>query len=285
MSSLIVERKTIELSEQRNKMIISGWGIEALQNSVVEKITYLSDKLKITGYIAYPKDSENGAKFPCIIWNRGGVGENGAIDEFTAKGMFGQMAAWGYVVFASMYRGNCGGEGTEDLGGEDVNDILNLIPLADEIPCANKNLWGIEGWSRGGMMTFMALTRNPVFKCAVFAGAISDLKEYTDKGSKTGAFFRKALGDEKFEAMIAQRSIINFVDKLPRKTAMLIMHGSNDDTVSPLQSIELSKKLLSVGMHHRFILFEGGNHHLSRHRKEVDKIRKAWYKKYLTEND
>lgn len=281
MNSQIIERKVIEQSEQRNKMIISGWGLETLENSIVEKITYFSDGLKIKGYIAYPKLNENNSKYPCIIWNRGGVGENGAIDPFTARGMFGQMASWGYVVFASMYRGNSGSEGTEDMGGEDVNDILNLIPLAEEFHCADTTLWGIEGWSRGGMMTYLALTRNPIFKCAVLSGAISDLRQYVSGGSKTGAFFKQILGPDEFEKMLYSRSVINFPEKLPKKTAMLIIHGSNDETVSPLQSIELTKKLLELGTHHRLVILEEGNHFLTRHRREVDRMRKAWYDRYL----
>jgi len=281
MKPEIVERKIIELTAQRNKMIVSGWGIETLENSVVEQITYISDGLKVKGYLAYPIKKDENTKYPCIIWNRGGVGENGAIDPFTARGMFGQMAAWGYVVFAPMYRGNSGGEGAEDLGGKDVNDILNLIPLADDIPGADTTLWGIEGWSRGGMMTYIALTKNPVFKCAVLSGAISDLREYVEGGSKTGAFFREALGPVEFEKILESRSIINFPQKLPKHTAMLIIHGGGDETVSPMQSINLSVKLLQLGVPHRLVILEEGNHFLTRHRREVDQMRKEWYKKYL----
>jgi len=281
MKSRIIERNIIELTEQRNKMIVSGWGKETLENSAVEKITYLSDGLRVTGYIAYPLNRPAGVKRPCIIWNRGGVGENGAIDQFTARGMFGQMASWGYVVFASMYRGNAGSEGKEDLGGNDVNDILNLIPLADEIECADPQSWGIEGWSRGGMMTFLALTRSPLFKCAVLSGAISNLKQYVESGSKTGEFFKRLLGPEEFDKMFESRSVINFVEKLPKKTAMLIIHGSGDETVSPMQSLSLSAKLLQSGIHHRLVILEEGNHFLTRHRREVDRMKKDWYKKYL----
>ena len=50
--SNIISREIIELSEQQNRMIISGWGNDALENSVVEKIFYSSDGLKVSGYIA-----------------------------------------------------------------------------------------------------------------------------------------------------------------------------------------------------------------------------------------
>ncbi len=107
--SRILERKEIVLDQTQSKMTASGWGQEVLDNTITEKITYLSDGLKVSGYISYPKD--NSKKYPCVIWNRGGIGNRGAIDSFTARGLFGQIASWGYVVFATQYRGNDGGEG------------------------------------------------------------------------------------------------------------------------------------------------------------------------------
>ena len=161
----IINREIIELSEQKQKMIVSGWGNHTLDKSIVEKITYVSDGLKVSGYIAFPKDDSK--KYPCIIWCRGGIGNAGAIDKFTARGIYGQLASWGYCVFASQYRGNDGGEGHDDFGGDDLNDVLNLIPLAQEIPQANNDVWGIEGWSRGGMMTYLTLTKTNLFKAAI----------------------------------------------------------------------------------------------------------------------
>jgi dipeptidyl aminopeptidase/acylaminoacyl peptidase len=72
--------------------------------------------------------------------------------------------------------GNDGGEGHDEFGGDDLNDITNLIPLADEIPQADNNTWGIEGWSRGGMMTYLTLTRNSLFKAAIVTGGIANLR-------------------------------------------------------------------------------------------------------------
>ena len=277
-TSRIVERKEIILNDSLTKMVISGWGSEAFENSVVEKITYLSDALKVKGYIAYPKDSSK--KYPCVIWNRGGAGSRGAIDEFTARGIYGQIASWGYCVFASQYRGNAGGEGNEELGGKDVNDILNLIPLADEIPLADKTKWGIEGWSRGGMMAYIALTKTEKFKCVVLVGAISDLKQNITDNPNGLKSYKEYLGEENLEQKITQRSAINFVDKLPH-IPYLILHGGSDDTVSPVQSKRIAKKFKELHINHKIVIFENGDHYLKNYRKEVDKLRKMWYEKYL----
>jgi dipeptidyl aminopeptidase/acylaminoacyl peptidase len=277
MSQKIIEREKIKLSPSQNQMVKSGWGDKTLNDTVVEKITYDSDDLKVKGYIAYPKKE---GKFPCIIWNRGGYYDKGAIDLFNARGIFGQIASWGYVVFATQYRGNAGGEGKESLGGEDVNDVLNLIPLAKEISKADLNLWGIEGWSRGGLMTFLALAENHNFKCAVLSGAISDLEKNVADNPNLKKIYGEMIGKKNLKENLAKRSAINFVNKLP-DIPYLLMHGSSDETISPLQSIDLAKKFQEKKLNYRLVIFEGGDHFLKSHRKEVDSLRKSWFDKYL----
>jgi dipeptidyl aminopeptidase/acylaminoacyl peptidase len=281
--SLIIKRELINLTPLQEKMIISGWGKEAFENSIVEKIVYLSDGLKIHGFIAHPANLKD-TKFPCVIWNRGGVGQSGAIDDFNARGIFGQLASWGYVALASQYRGNAGSEGMDEFGGGDVNDVLSLIPLASEIPEADTKIWGIEGWSRGGMMTYLALTRNHNFKAAVVSGAISNLNCEADDSPFSKLFNKEIIGFELssgFKKKCFERSIINFPDKLSKHTPILILHGTNDERVSPDNSIELSKKLIENKIHFRLVLLEGGDHFLKKHRKEVDEMRRNWFKKYL----
>jgi dipeptidyl aminopeptidase/acylaminoacyl peptidase len=260
-------------------MLISGWGKDVYENTVVEKIAYLSDGLKIKGYLAYPRENK-GKKFPCIIWNRGGYENKGAIDKFSARGMYGLIASWGYVVFASQYRGNAGSEGKEELGGNDVNDILNLIPLADELPFADKNKWGIEGWSRGGMMTYFTLLKNSNFRCAVLVGAISDFKDYVITSDNRNSIYKKIIGEEDFEKKLEERTIINFVDKLP-KIPYLLMHGKGDETIPVEQTIEIAKKFDELDFNYELKLFEEGDHYLKKHRKEVDELRRMWFDKYL----
>ena len=212
MNSRIVIREIIQLNASQTRMIISGWGEEVVNSTTVERITYLSDGLKVKGYIAYPNNTDK--KYPCIIWNRGGYRESGAIDSFTARGIYGQLASWGYVVFASQYRGNAGSEGKEELGGADINDILNLIPLADEIENADKNNWGIEGWSRGGMMTYLTLKENKNFKCAILSGAISNLEWNANDNSSLEKTYKDIIGNKDlkteltkaFSALFCERS-------------------------------------------------------------------------------
>lgn len=280
--SRILQRQFIELNEYQNKMTVSGWGKDVIDKTVVEKITYLSDGFKVSGYIAYPKDDSK--KYPCVIWCRGGIGNAGAIDKFTARRIYGQIASWGYCVFASQYRGNDGGEGHDDFGGDDLNDVLNLVPLADEIPQANNDVWGIEGWSRGGMMTYLTLTRTNIFKAAIVLGGIANLRCNSDESKFMRRLYEHTMGrygEEEFRTKCETRSIVNFPEKLSNTTPLLIIHGNADERVLPHDSIDLSYKLLDFNIPYRLVMLEGGDHFMKSHRKEVDEMRKSWLDRYL----
>ena len=284
MLSKIIERRFVELNPTQQKMIKSGWGNESIDNTIVENITYLSDGLKVKGYIAYPKDQSK--KYPCIIWCRGGIGNAGAIDEFNASGIFGQIASWGYVVFASQYRGNAGGDGKDEFGGSDVNDVLNLISLADEIDCADKSCWGIEGWSRGGMMTYLTLTRTDIFKAAIVIGGIANLRCNSEESKFMKRLYEITMGKsetENFKQSCESRSIINYPDKLAKSTPLLLLHGTADDRVLVHDSIDLAEKLKELNHPHELVLYENGDHFLKSHRKDINEKRKEWLKKYLSD--
>lgn len=281
MLSKIISREKINLTNTQIKMIESGWGVEVITKTIVEKITYLSDGLKVKGYMAYPIDQTK--KYPCIIWCRGGYGNAGSINEFNAAGIFGQIASWGYVVFASQYRGNYGGEGKDEFGGADVNDVLNLIPLADEIKFADSQNWGIEGWSRGGMMTYLTLTRTDIFKCAIVIGGIANLKCNADESKFMHNLYESFLGhnEENIRQFCADRSIIIFPEKLSSTTPILLLHGTKDDRVLVHDSIDLANKLNKLNRPHKLILYENGDHFLKTDRIDVNEKRKDWFKTYL----
>ncbi len=282
MQSKIIERDPLQLKSTQIKMIKSGWGSSSVDDVTIEKITYDSGGLNVKGYIAYPNDESK--KYPCVIWCRGGIGNAGAIDAFNAQGIFGQLASWGYVVFSTQYRGNAGGDGKDQFGGEDINDVLNLIPLAEEIPQANTDIWGIEGWSRGGMMTYLTLTKTDIFKAAVVTGGIANLRCSSDESRFMRKLYQVTMGEYgsgDFNSRCESRSIINFADKLPKSTPILLMHGTADNRVFPHDSLDLSFKLLEYEIPFRLLMLENGDHFLKAHRKEVDANRKMWFEKYL----
>ncbi len=282
MNSKIVERRKLNLDNKQLNLIKSGWSVKAVENVVVEKIIYVSDGLRVSGYIAYPKDDSQ--KYPSIIWCRGGLGELGIIDEFNAQGIFGTIASWGYVVFATQYRGNDGGEGFDEFGGGDLNDVLNLIPLAKEIPIADENNWGIEGWSRGGMMTYFALMKTGIFKAAISIGGVANLRCNEKKSKFVTKLVERIYGkisEERYRLLCENRSALNFAEKINSETPLMLIHGTADDRVPVEDSIEMTRRLLGFKKNVRLVLLENGTHFLRNHKNELNWLRKNWYDKYL----
>ena len=247
----------------------------------VRSITYLSDGLKVKGYLAVPKE---GKKLPCVIYNRGGNRSFGAIDDDEAVYELGRIATWGYVVAASQYRGNAGGEGREEFGGADVDDVLNLIPLLKSLPQADTSRIGMYGWSRGGMMTYLALTRTDRIAAAVIGGGSSDLfdgmKQRPDMEKYVYAQLIPNYAKNK-EAALAARSAIRWPEKINKKTPLLLLHGSADWRVDPTEALAMVSALYKSKQPFRFVFFEGGDHGLTEYQGEVNRLTKDWLDRYV----
>src|ERR1044071_10354303 len=131
-------------------------------------IKYMSDGLKVAGYIWKPKNATD--KLPLIIFNRGGNGEFGKALPWQNIWRF---ALDGFVVIATQLRGSDGGDGKDEFGGADVDDVLNVIPLAASLGVADMRNVFLLGWSRGGMETTIALKRGMKVNAAAIGGALT----------------------------------------------------------------------------------------------------------------
>lgn len=277
---MILSKEEIVLPESKEKFIESGWGKDVRDGTIVNKIIYESDGLEVNGYLAYPKNIKG--KLPLIIWNRGGYRKDGRIDEFIARGMFGEIASWGYFVLASQYREE------EEFGGEDVNDILNLIPLCGEIEFCDSDLIGMEGWSRGGMMTYRVLASTDKIKCAVIISGLADLYRSMENISELKSVYEKYFGridDSEFGIKMTERSAVNFAGKISKNTDILLIHGTNDNRVSHTDSEDMYKLLKKNGVRCELKLLAGGDHYLKKYRTEAVELRKNWFAKYLKKSD
>lgn len=240
-----------------------------LQQISLQSITYMSDGLKIKGYMALPKAS---GTYPCIIYNRGGSSKFGVPTGGRAASRLAPMAAWGYVVVSSNYRGSAGSEGQDEYGGADVNDVLSLIPLLDSLPETDPSRIGMVGVSRGGMMTCLALTRTERISGAIIKSGSFDLFKSAEKRPEMETHIYAELipdyAQNKVHALTA-RSANLWPERLCKTTPILMLHGSSDWRVHPTESLDMASKLFECKHPFRFIFFEGGDHGLSEHTQEV----------------
>ncbi|MEJ7736126.1 MAG: prolyl oligopeptidase family serine peptidase [Chitinophagaceae bacterium] len=244
-------------------------------------IAYLSDGLKVKGYLAVPKKE---GKYSCIIYNRGGFGEFGKITDESFLRDLGQVSSKGYVIIASQYRGNDSGEGKDEFGGKDLNDVLNLIPLLNHITRADTSRIGMFGSSRGGMMTYRTLTRTTKIKAAVVKSGLADLIKWLETRPEMDTTIYAPLipGYAKNKtATLKERSAVYFAENINRTTPILILQGTADWRVPTNQVLDLVNKLYQLKQPVRFILYEGGQHSLIEHRDNYYTQIINWFDTYL----
>lgn len=242
------------------------------------RFAYTSQDHAVVGYIVVPKKCATRA--PTIIYNRGGSGEFGAIRiGWLFTGTIAALARAGYVVIASQYSGVAGGEGVDEMGGADLHDVLSLQKIIKGLSFCDTKKIGMYGASRGGMMTYLSLARVSWIKAAVTVGGLANLirgeKLRPEMKKLYIQMFGSALQEKK------KRSAVFWAHAFHKKTPVLIMHGSADWRVSPLDSIELAKQLYENRVPYRFVLFEGGDHGLSEHENESTEMTLSWFERFL----
>ena len=246
----------------------------------VSRITYSSDGLKVNGFCVSPKKK---GEYPVIIFNRGGSFEFGALTVGLVATWLGELANEGYVVLASQYRGNGGSEGKEEFGGGDINDVLNLIDVADEIEAADSEKIGMYGWSRGGMMTYLALPKTDRLKAAVVGGAVSDFRALEEDRPGFTEYIPNFENNETEE--LDRRSAVLWADTFPKNVPILILHGNADWRVKPEQSLNMALEFEKHRIPYRLMMFEGGDHGITEFRSEVNKEVISWFDRYLKNNE
>ena len=273
--------KEVKLEIHEHKLIENGWGYDVSDNTGTFVFFYNSGSNKVKGYLSYPKNISR--KLPVIIWNRGGNDKSGRLDDFLAAGMLGEIASWGYIVFASQYRDN------DEFGGKDLYDVLNLINEAKLFEFSDGNRIGMEGWSRGGMMSYLALSKtNDVNTCIIIAG-LADLIYNEKYNKKLGLEYKKHFGtDDKneFVKKMKDRSAKYWPDKISENTSILFIHGTDDDKISVEDSKIMYEKLSELNKNTKYDLkiINGGDHFLKNKKKEVALLRRSWFKSNLQFN-
>jgi dipeptidyl aminopeptidase/acylaminoacyl peptidase len=253
----------------------------AVQNLHMEAITYQSDGLKVKGIIAAPNGK---GPFPAIIFNRGGNREFGALTPRLFAAVTAMFVQAGYVVVGSNYRGNGGSEGHEEFGGADVDDVLALVPLLRHEPKVDAKRIGIYGSSRGGLMTYEALSRSHDFKAAVVESGISDsFATVTDRPKMETDVYRQLVPDfaAHREAALRARSPVLWADRLCHTTPILVLHGTADWRVQPRDALAMASALLAAKVPFRLVMFEGGSHGSEEFSDEQEGMEIAWFNRYL----
>jgi dipeptidyl aminopeptidase/acylaminoacyl peptidase len=252
---------------------------------VAERIVYESDGLRIVGFLAYPKGASEGAtRLPCVLFNRGGNRDFGANTPEIFVSRARLVTGWGYVLFASNYRGSAGSEGQDEFGGSDVNDVHNAIRVFDQLAFADRDRIGMWGHSRGGMMTYIALTKTDRIRAAVIGAGSADLERWIalrpEMDTEVAAQIIPNWKADRAKAIEA-RSAVRFVDRLPANVPILLVHGTADWRVDPRDSMDMASALFAARKPVSLLLIEGADHRITERREEYNQATKVWMDRYV----
>lgn len=211
--------------------------IAAEKGWVLERIGYASDGLRVTAWV-YRPTGEVSKPLPVVIFNRGGYTAVEHPDMF--RPMFHRFARAGFITVAPMLRESDGGEGKDKVGGDDVHDLMNVIPLLKHLPSADRDRLFLYGHSRGGMMSYRALSEGFPARAAASLGGFTDLgaliSEHPEQYNPLLPVVWPEWEQEKDE-IIRKRSAVQWPERIGKP--VLIMHGGAD-RLNPLHALRLA---------------------------------------------
>ena len=249
-------------------------------NFEFRRVKYMSDGLKVIAYV-YKPTRVTGGKLPAIIFNRGSLILGDIAPELVS--MFHRLASQGFVVLAPMYRQSDAGEGRDEMGGGDVNDLMNSAALAKSLEFIDVNNLFLYGESRGGVMTYLAMKRNFPANAAAVYGAFTDMEALIKERPEV---YRPQLltriwpdFDSRKDEIFRSRSAIFWPESLG--LPVLIMHGGADWSVNPSHSLTIAQKLQSLGKTYELIIYAGDGHRLARNQEDRDRRAVAWFRKHM----
>ena len=254
-------------------------------------IAYPVGDLTIRGVYVRPKGHE-GKDLPVLIVNRGG---NGPYRAWNFNRLFQRVlpiANDGYVVIGSQYRGSRKGDdasiyGSDEFGGEDINDVLALFELIDQLPGADGSRIGMYGWSRGGFMALMVATKTGRLKAMAVGGTPTDLAAELEARPEMERVFRARIPnyDENKHDALEARSVVHWADKIDADLPILILHGEQDDRVTLNSALELADVLRALQHPHKLVTYKAGSHGLLERNEEVIDELATWFGTYLVEDE
>ena len=243
-----------------NKALKSKLGNLALSKK--EFITFDVNGNKLNGWIMKPANFNSTKKYPVYMTLYGGPGHNEVVDAWdNSDYMFHQLLTQkGYIVACveprgTLYRGAAFKKSTYlQLGKLETEDLIASAKVLQGYPYVDANRIGVMGWSYGGFMASLAITKGAdVFKMAVAVAPVTNWRNYDN--IYTERFMRTP--KENADGYDAN-SPVNFVQLMKGK--FLLIHGAADDNVHYQNSMELINAMVKADKQFDLFIYPNKNH-------------------------
>ncbi len=215
----------------------------------------------LNGWMITPKDFDKSKKYPVLITIYGGPGSQTVKDAWDGNMMWHHLLAQkGYIVMSVDNRGT-GARGAEfkkctyeQLGKLEVEDYIETAKHLSEMPFVDGGRIGIWGWSYGGYMSTLAISKGAqYFKAAIAVAPVTTWRYYDN------IYTERYMGKPQDNAEgYDNNSPINFVEKITGN--YLLVHGTADDNVHFQNTAELVSALVKADIQYDFYLYTDKNH-------------------------
>ena len=254
-------------------IVVTKKSIAAVQNKVVGENAALKNLLgnydlgtvtlikvpnskgdTLNGWMLKPSNYDEHQKYPVLFCNYGGPGSQQVTNRYGAVSYWHRLLAENGFIVVSVDNTGTGFRGEAfkkktylQLGKLEIEDQIDAAKYLSTLSYIDKNRIGHWGWSYGGFMSSLAITKGAdVFKAAVAVAPVTSWRFYdniyTERYMRTPAENPKGYDDN---------SPLNFVEKIKGK--FLIIHGTGDDNVHFQNSVEMVEAMIQKN-----IVFESG---------------------------
>ena len=221
-----------------------------------------SEGIELNGWMIKPKNFDASKKYPVFMTVYGGPGINTVNDTWEGGNyLWEQMISEnGYIIVSIDNRGT-GYRGEQfkkctylNLGKFESDDQIEAAKYLKTLPYVNGDRIGIFGWSYGGYMTSLCMTKGAdYFKAGIAVAPVTNWRYYdniyTERYMQTPQENQKGYDDN---------SPIAFVDKMKGK--FLLVHGTADDNVHFQNSMEFVTALIKANKQFENFFYPNKNH-------------------------
>jgi dipeptidyl-peptidase 4 len=217
---------------------------------------------KLNGWMLKPLNFDATKKYPVLLYVYGGPGSQTGQDDWAGPNYFWfqHLAQQGYIIVSVDNRGT-GARGAAfkkstyaNLGKLEIEDQMAVARWAGAQAFVDKSRIGMWGWSFGGYMTSLALTKGAdLFKTGVAVAPVTNWRFYdtiyTERFLKT---------PQENPAGYDENSPVSHAAKL--KGNFLMIHGTGDDNVHFQNAVALEDALIKANKQFGSFYYPNRNH-------------------------
>lgn len=221
-----------------------------------------SEGVSLNGWMIKPHDFDPNKKYPVLMYCYGGPGHQTVVNVYDGFNYFWHqmLANQGYIVVSVDNRGT-GGRGAafkkstyKQLGKLEVQDQIEAAKYLSGLSFVDGNRIGIWGWSFGGYLTTLCMTKgNNYFKMGIAVAPVTNWRFYDT--IYTERYLQRPQENEKG---YDENSPIHFAKELKGK--YLIIHGTADDNVHAQNAMEMIDALVKNNKQFEQFFYPNKNH-------------------------